>query len=466
MKPYTRRNRPSKRPTARRPVGLVESFEPRVLLAIDVTVGVGAPARTLSFTDPDGTAATIRVAGGAATVTFDGTNLASTPAGTAVAVTGTNVVMTNLVITGPNPNVTVNTAGDGTVNLGGLSAAGPVAGFRGPGVVLGGTTTLANGIGRLELGGTQGATINITRGGQARLQDAALTIGTAQDTSINSQQPLSQLRVGSWAAGVPGQPDQITTPRINTIQSAGDFAAGISLSGNGQAVGRPILGNVRVGGALAAGGAWDVDGRASRVAAGSVAPGWSGVFGDVSSFAVANDFAGALTANSINALSAGSITNADITLNRAAGVRASALNRLAVRGAISGTDVRANADIGSVSARSITGSTIYAGVTSPGGALPTSAAAFTSAATIKNVTIGTRGGTTPTFVDSNIAAATLGRIKLGAVQVSNAGEPFGLAAQTVRSLSAVGAAGAPVRESNLTEPADSIVQSDFAVRIF
>ena len=466
MKRYVHRNRSSQLHTVRGPIGLVESFEPRVLLAIDVPVGVGAEARSVTFTDADGTAATIRVAGGAATVTLDGTNLTSASAGTAVNVTGTNVVMTNLVITGRNPNVTVTTAGgDGTVTLGGLSAAGPVAGFRGPGVVLGGTTTLANGIGRLELGGTQGATINITRGSQARLQDAALTIGTVQDTSIISHQPFSQLRVGSWAAGVPGQPDQITTPRINTIQSAGNFAASISLSGNGQAVGRPILGNVRVAGALA-GGAWDVEGRASRVAAGSVAPGWAGVFGDVSSFAIAGDLAGALTADSINALTAGSMTNADITLNRAAAPRASALNRLAVRGAISGTDVRANADVGSVSAGSITGSTIYGGVNAPGGALPTGAAAFTSAATIKNVTIGTRGGTTPTFIDSNIAASTLGRINLGAVQVSNAGEPFGLAAQTLRSLSVIGAAGQPVREANLTEPADSIVQTDFAIRIF
>lgn len=463
MKHDVRRNHPSKQTRARGRVGLVESFERRMLLAIDVPVGVGADARSVTFTDADGTAAVIRVAGGAATVTFDGTNLASAPSGTAVTVTGTNVVMTNLVITGPNPNVTVTTAGgDGSVTLGGMSAAGPVNGFRGPGVVLGGTTTLANGIGRLDLGGTQGATINITRGGQARLQDAAVNIGTAQDTSISSQQPLSQLRVGSWTAGVPGQPDGITTPRINTIQSAGDFAASISLSGNGQAVGRPILGNVRVAGALA-GGTWDVDGRASRVAAGSVAPGWAGVFGDVSSFAVTNDFAGTLTADSINALSAGSITNADITLNRPSTPRATALNRLAVRGAIAGTDVRATADIGSVSAASITGSTIYAGLTAPGGALPSVPPAGDT--TIKNVTITSRGST-PAFVDSNIAARTLGRISLGVVQVSNAGEPFGLAALSLRALSAVGAAGAPIREANLTDQADSFVQSDFAVRIF
>jgi hypothetical protein len=126
-------------------------------------------------------------------------------------------------------------------------------------------------------------------------------------------------------------------------------------------------------------------------------------------------------------------------------------------------DVRSTADIGTVSAASMNDTEIYAGVA--GGDLPVSAASFVNAATIRNVTIRNRAAT-PAFIDSNIAASTLGRMNLGAVQVNNGGESFGLAAQAVQSLSALGANGAPIRDVRMTEPTDSLDQVDFEVRIF
>ena len=460
--------------TPRFSAAVAESFEPRVLFAIDVAVGVGQAARAVQFTDTDGTAATVKVSGGAATVTFDGLNLTQTTAGGTVVVAGTNVEMTNLVMTGTNPKVTITTTPTGTdsrVGLGGMSAAGPVAAVTGRGVILRGITTLSNGIGKLDLAGVQEATITINRGSLARLVDAALSLGAVQDTSITSQQPFRQLRVASWGSAT-ATPDQITTLRINTIQSAGDFVPDISLSGNGQVVGRPILGNVRVAGALAA-GAWNVAAGTSRIAAGSVGGNWQGNFTTVSNFTVAGDLSGELTAEAINSLSAGSITDADIRLTRPFAPRATAINRLSSRGAITDTDIRTNADIGTVMAASIDNSIIYAGIDVTGGggggggnrALPNDSTDFVNAATIRNVTIRNRTGAAA-FADSNIAAATLGRMNLGTVQVINNGNPFGLAALEVRSLSAVGAAGQPIRAAQLAEPAESIAQPDFEVRIF
>ena len=58
-------------------------------------------------------------------------------------------------------------------------------------------------------------------------------------------------------------------------------------------------------------------------------------------------------------------------------------------------------------------------------------------------------------------------MNLGAVQVSNGGQPFGLAALAVQSLSAVRTdTGAPVRGARLTDPADGLDLVDFKVRIF
>ena len=107
----------------------VETCEARTLLAIDVTVGTGAPARSLTFTDADGTVAVVRAAGGTATVTLDGTNLTQTTARSGVTVGGA-AAMTVMSLAGPNPGVTVTTkGGDGRVTLGGLTAAGPVRGL-------------------------------------------------------------------------------------------------------------------------------------------------------------------------------------------------------------------------------------------------------------------------------------------------------------------------------------------------
>ena len=445
-----------------------------MLFAIDVTLGTGSPSQALEFTDADGTVARLRVSGGAATLTFDGNPVGQSTSGRLTTVTGTGVTMTNMVLSGASPSVAVRAAGgDGSVALGGLSAAGPVRGIAAPGVVLTGPATLSNGIGRLTLGGARDTTLTINRSGQALLQDASVSIGSVTDAAITSQQPMRQLRVGSWGLGNENQSNTVTTTRINVLRCAGDFNAGLALSGNGQAVGQPVLGNAKVVGALAS-GAWDVAGKTGRVAAGSVGSGWNGTFGELSSFSTPGDFAGSITANTINSLGAGSLTNAGIDVTRAFAKGATALNRLNVRGAIAGTRVRSGADIGSVSAASFTGSSVFAGVANGGGgpggggaarSLPADATAFVAPATIKSVTIRTRG--TPSFVGSNIAASTLGRINGGTIQVDNGGAPYGLAAQTIRSLSGQrNDTGETRHVAGLTDPSDTIIVGDFQARVF
>jgi hypothetical protein len=209
-----------------------------------------------------------------------------------------------------------------------------------------------------------------------------------------------------------------------------------------------------------------VAGKTSRVAAGSVASNWSGTFGDLASFATGN-LAGSITADSINSLNANTLTGAQIRLNRAFAPGATALNRLYVRGAMTNTDIRSDADLGTISAASISGSTIFAGKSNGGGKnLPTDATAFVNAATIRGVTVRGRGAT-PTFADTNIAASTLGRMNLGTVQVNNGGKAFGLAAQTIAAVSGQrNDTGETARAVRLTEPADSITAVDLQVRVF
>jgi hypothetical protein len=453
-------NRPSRVPSTVGTPALVESFERRLLLAIDVMIGAGQPAQAVTFTDADGTTAQVRVTGGAATVTFDAPDVAQSTTGRLATVTGTGVAMTNVALGGTNPNVTVRTAGgDGTVALAGLNAAGPVRRFSGRGVILGGTSTLSSGIGTLELGGTQGATITINPPGQG-VPDASVTIVGAADARLFSQQPIRLLRVGSWLRGDLGDPNAVVAPRINVLQSDGDFNADLTMSGDGRVTGPPILGNAKVRGAVR--GVWFVaNAPVGRIAAGSLGPGWIAGFSNVGSITTAGDLSGSLTAAGVNTLSAGSITECGMSLT--------SVNRLSVRGAITDSAVRSR-NIGAVSAASMTNSVLFAGVANPGGAggalaLPSSAAALVPPGGIRSVTLRARGAAS--FVNSNIAAATLGRINLGTVHVTTGGTPFGLAADTIASVSGTrDDTGEPARAARLTEPADSIDLGDFEVRVF
>jgi cyclophilin family peptidyl-prolyl cis-trans isomerase len=180
---------------------------------------------------------------------------------------------------------------------------------------------------------------------------------------------------------------------------------------------------------------------------------------------VSGDLAADITAGSINALTAGSITGSNIVLTLAPAAKAVGLNSLSSSGAITNSLIRSAANIGTVTAGAISGSSIYAGVSATtGGFLPTAVGDFASASSIRGVTVRNRG-TTPGFANSDVAASALGRMNLGLVQVDNAGVPFGLAADTIQSLSAVGAGGAPLRTGVLTDAGQSIDQTDFEVRV-
>jgi peptidyl-prolyl cis-trans isomerase A (cyclophilin A) len=401
------------------PTPVVSTFDVTVV-GNGVPIGEGANARTIVYTDGDGTVGTIRVKGGSAVVQFAGSNVVQTTNGTTVTVTGTGLEVAEIALGGTYPAVTITTAGngDGRVVVNAINSTPAVKSFVGKGVVLKGTSALQNGIGRLDVARAEGATLTINRSGAAKLLDAMVAIGDAVDTDITSQQPIKLLKLGTWG-GTDADADTITTPAIRGIQTTGDYVGDINLSGNGQVVGKPVLGNVRIGGVLGA-GTWNVTGRTSGISAGSI-NGWSGNLGDVA--------------------------------------------KVTSKGAITGMTLLATNDIGTVAASSISNSTIFAGVTGTPGTLPADASAFTTPATIRGVTIrAAKGATEPTFAATNIAAATLGKMTLGTVNVSNGGTPFGLAAQSIQVLSAT--AGSAIRSSRLEDPSQSLDLTDFKVRVF
>src|SRR5204862_1285127 len=107
-------------------------------------------------------------------------------------------------------------------------------------------------------------------------------------------------------------------------------------------------------------------------------------------------------------------------------------------GSLTGTTIRSAGNIGTITAASIAGSSIFAGVVQVAGApvaLPVAATDFVPGVSIRSVSV--RDRTAASFVGSYLAAASLGKMSLGMVNTANGGVPFGLAALDLASLSAV-----------------------------
>ena len=443
--------------------GLVqETFDVRVGFT-DVTVGEGAPSRTVTYTDADGTVGVVTVSGGTATLSFAGTGIAQTP-GRNLVISGTGVELDLVTATGGSPNVTVRGRGgaDNRLVVNGING-GTVRSFVGREVILRGRSNIAGGIGRLDVFQTEDAEITIGAPADPRLQPV-ITLVAANDTDINSAGRIGSIRFNAWTSDAAGaDPDVIAAPAIGSLQSGGDFAGTLSLNGAGAA--GDALGSARINGAAT--GTWTVTGSTGSVSIGSTAAGWVGTFGgSLRSLLVGGDLAGSLSAVSIVAARVGSMTGANVTLTQPTAAGAVALGSFSARGAVSNSNIRAAAaNIGSVVAGSISNSTIYAGVNPGEGAgLPDAPADFIAPATIRSVVVRNRTG--PSFVGSDIAAQTLGSMNLGVIQTANGGVPFGLAAETTASVTAADAAGARIRYARLDEPADSRESADFKVRVF
>lgn len=117
-----------------------------------------------------------------------------------------------------------------------------------------------------------------------------------------------------------------------------------------------------------------------------------------------------------------------------ADVSAGTITSINVAGTITGAQIRATGNITSLTAAALVNSDVFAGVDSTLNALPSTAAAFVASSKINSVTM-TGRGQTYAVQNSNVAAASLGRITFGAVNTNNGGVQFGLAAHDLASFS-------------------------------
>lgn len=217
--------------------------------------------------------------------------------------------------------------------------------------------------------------------GGAVTQKTNITAGTIGDgTAIGLGSALNRLTVAAVGGG------SVTAPRAGTISVKGDLGGSITLSGEGVAAGKPVLGTLSVGGSVLAG-------------ASVSAP-------VVGSIKVKRDFAGDVT-----------VSGANVPSNK------SALATLSVGGTVRDSLIQVGGNVGSVTAVAFDHSRLFAGYTGA----DDGSGDFNVPAIVGKFKV---TGRTDAFAHSYAIATEFKAITLTSIRADNGGTAFGVFADT------------------------------------
>jgi hypothetical protein len=338
--------------------------------------------------------------------------------------------------------------------VGPIDVQGSLGSLMAAAVTLQGDLGIGGTLGRLSLDGLTGGTIHIGGLPTART-GPALTVGQVVDGSVVSTMPITSITAKRWLDG-DGAPDTITAPRLGTLsitgdalhKLAGDFAAGLVLSGLGETTYTKTLTTATIRGS-AAPALWDVSGKVGAVTVGGavgaagrpwqllnatavaslnlgqVADAQVTVGGAIGTIRAKFWTDGAIQATKITSITTTGIAKtlatpavsgdfgANVTLDNAASK--TPLLAMTLAGWLDGAMINSNGPLGAFTMIGICDSTIQAGT-----------------AKIAGVTVkGILRDPQDFFINSNISAYTLGTISIKAVQGDSSSQPFGISGHTV-----------------------------------
>lgn len=301
-----------------------------------------------------------------------------------------------------------------TTEVGDITVTGDLASLTGRSVNLGGDLRVTGVLGKLTLGDVaDDHTIAITAIGRQAADITSITLGRVAETTLTVGTPIVSLTVVDWRDDNM-TPDVITAPWIGKLtvtgdkagSIAGDFEAGLNLTGT------------------------------------------------------------ELPANLVpellvNAKIAGELRQAVWTIARGVG-------RIAASGGISDSVIRATQSIASLTAARLVNSTVFAGIAGGLTTLPAVQADFTNpTAAIGKLSVpGIKRSPDPAWVNSRVAAAVLGSVKLG--QVATDVEPnatHGLASRGFSSVGYTDAAGVRQKITPADLTAGLYTDDDFVIRV-
>jgi cyclophilin family peptidyl-prolyl cis-trans isomerase len=472
--------------------------------ALNFTIGTGS-ARSMTYVDSDGTASTISLnVAGTADMRLSGGNLNLVMARNIITVSGINVSADEITLAGTNLRsslVITSRGGDGATRIGGIFGSGDL------GVINGRTTDIV--AGAVSLQGTAGNVIlrvlneaRLTfRGNPASGIGSVFNFTAAIDSALHTQVGIRQLRSAQWTntddgaesmsaawigtLNVPGNFDaslivqglgpfsSITNARIGgsvnadmwqiqgsirVLNVTGNFTPSLRISGTNSPI--AVL-NLRIGGIVSDSTPaesendphWSIDAPAGTVFVGQFAPNTLLWFQEINNLRV-TAMTAELFATYLGTATFTIMSNAMLRIDGAYAQKVQNLRRLNVTGTITDSQINVDGNVGVVTAQSMIRSRLFVGGVSAGDdVLPSVAGHFSNPASLQSLIL--RGGGGPAWVDSNVAAYTIGTLNLGLTMLENNDLPHGVAAATITSLALIGLETAQVvRLTRLDQPAD------------
>jgi cyclophilin family peptidyl-prolyl cis-trans isomerase len=368
-----------------------------------------------------------------------------------------------LTVTGATTDVTIDTPSDvssSSIELGRLTFDGAVQG------------SLISTSGHLgSITAPSLATSNVSAGaiGSAIVAGAANTVDfTTNGANIAGQNQIGRFKIGGnfnssavAAAGSIGlvqlassSTSNVTAASIGTVLVPG-VASGTDVTTNGKSKAGLQIGSVRFG---------------SNFSTGAVT-----ASGKIGSFRAAAISGSQISAATVAAIVVPGLTN-DGTFTTTANYSAGQLDVSRMTfGALQGSLVTSSGNIGTISAASLTGVQIYAGVAdsiSQSAAIPSSTSQFSSNAHINSIVLGKAA---TAFSNSIISADVLSSLKLGNINTSNNGVSEGVAAHRIGSIDTTLVPGGTLKAGpaqlksaatlSAYEKAKSIKLGDFVVNL-
>jgi len=421
----------------------------------DVAIGNGHTAKSLAYTDSDGTVVTVSLSKGTADLQLAGSDLTIT--GTKNLIVIGSVQLTQVLFSGTSTATTMKIATkgglDGMTTVGEITGATPVGKFIAPGVDLQGAGVTMTGqgfIGSLTMHDIDANIAMPGAGPSGGLKIAAHRIDTA-DITLASR--LASLKASQWDSGwlIAPSAGTIAITGDRKLPLPGDLGADITLTmANAKGA---AMGKLTVAGTLE--GAVEADaGSVTSITAGA----WTG---------------GTLTAESVGkALVKGSLMGVSLTLTQPPSTTRHtvyALGRLAVTGRMVGSTVNSAGSIGVVSVGTMESSQLCAGLAAPMQSMPQVRSDFFASPDntlpkIKSITVLGVVGQAYSFQNSIIAAWDIGAVRLEDIQFDTPGSAawFGISANHLASYRRrLGKAVSYAWATSLPWPADD--QQDFHV---
>jgi len=222
-----------------------------------MVIGNGA-YRALTYTDADGTRATVALRTGNATLTFDGVILGTREARSGrLTLEGYDLTLAAIAMTGTNRfgSLTIRAAGgDRLVDVGDISCDRSLRALNAPKTNVLGDVEFAGTVKSIRLNDMAGAhTIVI---GPSAVPGAGLTLvaGRFEDVSFTSQTPVRRVTVAAWLDET-GVQDVFIAPELGRFSVArGDMAVDLDIGDGGierlTVAGGDLVGNVRTTGAI------------------------------------------------------------------------------------------------------------------------------------------------------------------------------------------------------------------------